>query len=644
MNLPSEKPARRRPRRQTRRRLGASQNRWWDAGEESSVPNANYREYAPRGSALLDLWDWLHRARFIIAAVSLLVPVFFIARTKPFQSRWNLRHPSSRAEELIARNDFDPSRIRAFSRAVEQRPEKPDYWRALAKASAESEPSLARHAYDEIDRMHATSPEDAARHAALLAKLHAFTDANAVLDRMGDARRAPVLLRARLTVAIAEGNFKAASEIVAPLSEVSPDDGNTFFDATRAASQAGAPSALVASLERAGVRAFANRIQTVQGKRRNEEAANLLAFPLRDPANRERVRQIIDSLPDATPDQRLASSVLAVKPGARDGDALRRVCREQILLAGGFSALEKDRAATFLESQGEHQLVAELIAGPESLTDTSLFAHRLNALLQSGAWREAVALVSSPRAPTPKFGGQLFTVLGSLNKNTSAATIASDMIVDALKEACAEGRESSCYALGCAAVEARLPDVAGEAFACAVKISPDKSTAVENVVDAARRGGLALRDTLRAVTIGLAGARLDEELQERLCYLQLLVGESSEGIRKFIASRKPEHADCPYFRLIEALEHHRRGDYSQSFSLLVPLPEFRWHQGEAAVIAGIVCSAGGVDRCSSLIRSINASRIFPEEKAMLSPWQTRLSMEGTLAHPHNPVPAQTALR
>jgi hypothetical protein len=68
----------------------------------------------------------------------------------------------------------------------------------------------------------------------------------------------------------------------------------------------------------------------------------------------------------------------------------------------------------------------------------------------------------------------------------------------------------------------------------------------------------------------------------------------------------------------------------------MPLPDYCWHQGETAVIIGILCSAGGADQCRPLARTIDPAKLFPEERAMMEPWLTRLSLLG--ATPAQPDP------
>ena len=59
---------------------------------------------------------------------------------------------------------------------------------------------------------------------------------------------------------------------------------------------------------------------------------------------------------------------------------------------------------------------------------------------------------------------------------------------------------------------------------------------------------------------------------------------------------------------------------------LMPLPQHAWHQGEAAVIASVMASAGQFDRSAGLIQKIDFSRLFQEERALIEPWRTRLAL------------------
>jgi hypothetical protein len=116
----------------------------------------------------------------------------------------------------------------------------------------------------------------------------------------------------------------------------------------------------------------------------------------------------------------------------------------------------------------------------------------------------------------------------------------------------------------------------------------------------------------------------DESVQNQLIYLHLLAGRDLSHMTEVIRQRRFREPEDVYLRFLDSFATHLRGDYAQAARLLVPLPRYRWHQGEAAVIAGIVVAAGNFDRSSGLISKISLDEIFAEERNMAEPWQQRL--------------------
>ena len=93
-----------------------------------------------------------------------------------------------------------------------------------------------------------------------------------------------------------------------------------------------------------------------------------------------------------------------------------------------------------------------------------------------------------------------------------------------------------------------------------------------------------------------------------------------------VRNRRQNTPGNVYLRFLEAFALHQQGNHSDAASLLIPLPQHRWHQGEAAVLASIIASAGKIDHSSSLIQQIDPSQLFPEEHTMFAPWLNRVSI------------------
>ena len=200
--------------------------------------------------------------------------------------------------------------------------------------------------------------------------------------------------------------------------------------------------------------------------------------------------------------------------------------------------------------------------------------------------------------------------------------------MSALYEARDERRAAACYATGCAALDNHLPAVAGQAFAAALDFSPDRHATMESIINTSRHGPLGVSQLLSALD-GSDAVR-DDAVQNQLIYLNLLAGHDLGVMGEIIHNRRLRDPEDIYPRFLEAFALHLHGELGQAAELLVPLPRYRWHQGEAAVIASIVAAAGHIDRSAGLLSKIRNDDLFAEERTMVEPWQHRLATSAQL--------------
>jgi hypothetical protein len=187
-----------------------------------------------------------------------------------------------------------------------------------------------------------------------------------------------------------------------------------------------------------------------------------------------------------------------------------------------------------------------------------------------------------------------------------------------------ENRALDCYATGCAALDHALPTLAATAFATALDISKDRAKTMQAIVRSSRQGRLPLATFMRSL-VG-SPAMQDEAIQESLIYLSLLAGQKVDNMLAIVRNRRQFTPENIYLRFLEALALHQLGSHSDAASLLIPLPQYRWHQGEAAVLASIIAAAGKIDRSSALIQQIDPAQLFPEERTLFDPWHSRLNL------------------
>jgi hypothetical protein len=582
------------------------------------------------GGIINDIWDWFHRGRFIIATIAVILPVVVLTNNKAILARWHRLHPVPEATRLVSTGIVTQRDTGILLRACREQPDRPDLLRALAESCAATDPAQARRCYDRLAKLGATTDADAANHALLLAKLQAYSDAEAALSHLKpEAENNPAVHRAWVLVRCAAGDFKRAAESLDALLAIVPDDAATCLQAAEFAARQSAADAMAARLEKRSIDALALKADSAPASEIDPLVAQLIALPLRNKDVRTRASRLLNALPEANLEQKLAATLLR-HPSSLSGPEQEAFATEflgQIKNSGGLSAEVKGRVAALLQRQHQHALVVALIAPEESYTESSLFDRRYDSLLQLGQWRDAIAMTRDVRAPKPTHGEHLISALDRLDRDPRNSTATNGVLAEALREACEEKSTLACYTVGCVALEMRMPQIATEAFAHATDLSTHRDQTVDDIINTSRRSGLPVAAVLYSIQrSGVAGVPSDF-IQRQLCYLRLVAGQQIPAAREFITRQSLAGGDDPQLRLLQALSEYREGRFAEVLRLLVPLPNHRWQQGEAAVIASLVSSAGSFERCAALIGQIDPARIFPEERAMLEPWRARLMIE-----------------
>jgi len=250
-------------------------------------------------------------------------------------------------------------------------------------------------------------------------------------------------------------------------------------------------------------------------------------------------------------------------------------------------------------------------------------------LWEQGLWRQAGAMAAAPDAPLLVHSRGLAEALSALQHRNIRSYSVEVLLHGALASSRLENRELDCYAAGCAALDHAMPVLAAEAFAAALDISKKRSNTMQSIMRSARQGSLPLAVFIRAL-IG-SPALQDETIQESLIYISLLTGQKSDSMLAVVRHRRQQTPDNVYLRFLEAFALHQQGSHVDAKALLIPLPRYRWHQGEAAVLASIISASGEVERSSSLIQQIDTEKLFAEERAIFDPWQSRLTLGPSVA-------------
>lgn len=626
-----KRPARRRSTHPVLSDLPGRERWWLDPSTASATSSSRQKRLHFRSG---DPFDRFVFVRYLSIAFSLIVPLIVLKATvfRPtgVSYDWSANPMQEVQRTLHSGQQF--SAFQSLKAAVERSPGKPELLRALAALASEVSPAEARRCYHRLNSLGLTTDADCAGHAALLAKLHDFTGAKAVLSNISkQSQTMPQALYAWLAIWREVGDFAAAAATMDKLTAQVPCDVEIAADLVRKAAAASTPPDILQRLEDSLLKSLHHSMSAGRAQDVLALAGKLTALPLSSIVHRTHMAQILRNLPGAPVEYRLAAVRFGLpdKLETADQQQLRTDYQNEIAWSGGLSAEDKDRVASYLQSQGEHALVTTLISERESLTEPQLFSRRFDSLLELGQWREAGSMTASSDAPLLPHSRNLTRTLATLQDRSKRTFTIEILLAETLASSRQEGRALDCYATGCAALDHTLLDLAATSFATALDISKDRSKTMQAILRSSRQGHLPLGLFMRSL-IG-SPAMEDESIQDSLIYLSLLTGEKADSLLALVRHRRQQTPDNVYLRFLESFALHQQGSHEEALKLLIPLPHYRWHQGEAAVLASIIASAGQIDRSSPLIQQIDTSLLFPEEHTHFDPWRSRLEIGTSLA-------------
>lgn len=600
--------------------------RWWVEHRRAETPTYGPKPVEMRQRVLFqsaDPLDYVAWARGGLVVLALLMPLVFLARVDGARAMLSRMFSDSKTEALrcLAKGQTLQA-VAPIRAAVTASASDAVHLRELAAAAATALPGEARRCYNQLEKMGATTDADRAHHSMLLSALKDFTGAKALLLKVGEkARNEALTQQAWLALWQAAGDFGAAADV---LEKLLAAKGASVLPVCLDVMEAAVKHPLSPDVRERLENLVAQSLSLsgsigLQAK----EATRIAGMSWHTPRSRLEVSKALRSVSGNPAEFRLAAVRLGY-PATVDGSfrqALRAAWLEEITSLGGLSADDKERVAAYLQKQNEHELVTELVPAEEAFTEYPLFLRRTESLLELGRWREVGAMCASPSAPALPQSRLLSQTLAVLYKPGPQTCMAERLLLDAFNESREVKGAAACYATGCAALDHRLPDLAGSAFAAALELSKDRRTTMEAIINSSRHGSLTVAQLLRAFES--TNVFSDETVQNQLIYLHLLANRNVDHMTEVVRQRRQRNPDDVYLRFLESFAMHLHGDYAQAARLLVPLPRYRWHQGEAAVIAGIVVASGNFDRSAGLLSKISIDDLFAEERQMAEPWQQR---------------------
>lgn len=487
--------------------------------------------------------------------------------------------------------------------------------RRLAALCIETDPSLARRCFHALEERRLATEEDRCAHAALLARLHDFTGARAVLGGKPPSPEAltPLMRATWIRLWTESGDFVSAAGALESITHCGLPEADLALDTARFAVKAQAPPDVVGRLENRAIVILQSALAAGAESSLGLRIDQLLTLPLRATAQRQQAAALVARLTTPTVQQRLGLVRLAFPsdPSPQEREALRNALRNTLAACGVLSVSQKNEVASFFLLQDEAGMVLELISRIEANTDRTLFNRRVTAVLTLGDWREAGRMASAPDAHPVPWARSLMMATAALHASGEARLTAESLVTTAISEALLEKRWPCAYTAARMALDHKLPSLATRAFDAALRLAPDKAPMLKLITETTRRHQAPV-NVVRLAAIDALRENEDPLVQLQLAYLDSLVG----------SHRELPFIDSPEGRLVRAFQHYQKDEVQQALAHLVPLPKHRWHQGQAAVIASILAAGGNLNSARPLLEQIDPGLLFAEERQIVQPWMT----------------------
>ncbi|MBL9114765.1 MAG: hypothetical protein JNJ83_07125 [Verrucomicrobiaceae bacterium] len=506
---------------------------------------------------------------------------------------------------------------------------KAEVLRKLAQEAFEVDPSLARLCYHKLERVGASSEVDRCGHSILLAKLHDFTGARAVLGgKPGklETLTAPVR-EAWVRLWSASGDFVSAAGALEATYECGEKEALLAIETAEMAHSEKAPVDVCSRLDLRAVYFVQAALLAGAESSIKPLIDRILALPLAGEKERFEAAAMIRRLNQPGVAHRLALVRLS-HPTSLFGKVrldYENATREALAMLGALTVTEKAAALSYLLTQREYKLALEVVPLLESRTDRTLFLQRVQAALAMGDWREAGRMASNASAPRVPWARSLLHATSALQEPGNNGLMAESLVNAAVSESALEKRWESAFAVGKMALDHRLRGLATRAFELVLNLAPDRVEALDRLSAVAK----GYSDGLLVVRLAAREALRDERDDEAI---------ASKAYLEILAGLRPEmpSGDGPMSTLVQAFAAYTKNDVTAAVQKIMRLPRQSWSQGKAAVIATILAAGGQRVAAEPLMAAVDLDNLFPEEAQLIQPWiavsqgdRSSLSMGGS---------------
>ena len=607
--------------------------KWWNAGyPDSGLTNTRrngrrqpeVRLQFPSSDSPSSSW---HALVTLTVVLSCLLPILTFRYAEPFKARIASWKADRQTQEIIAQASTT-SASETLSRLVpvlQDHNARPHLLRSLAHSAAKQQPEHAISLFYRLRSLGQATLQDELELGRLLVHSGRHTHGQDVFASLMQKHPDSVdpWIECGIT-ALLQGDRVKAQTAFQHVVETDPKNAPAHIALSQALHSSSNAAAAVQSTDRL-MDLAASFITQLDWTQANLICTALTHLPHLNPEQKQRFLTLTQQTPHFSLEVLLARECMDAPPSL-DHDQLvaLRLRWQHHLDSPSLASADRTRGLRWIQNLGDHDFILDSTPTAVAFDDPSLLMTRLISLLSIGQWDAANQLMAHPKASMTALEPRIIDAFNTFRTTTGHARHA--RLSNLLAKSESSRHAETSYVLGMLSLASGSYDLGTLALTRAIEANPAWSLPADSLLFAARKinrdGG-----SILASLQHLARLPISINLRKRIAYLELLNGQNLPATEREIAALAQATPSDPVVRMLVAFARYKQSDLTGAVKSLVPLPQYRWHQGEAAVILSIMASGGCLDQTAPLATSIKKDGLLREEREMVTPWLDALALQ-----------------
>jgi len=607
--------------------------KWWNAGHPdtglSNIRRSHHRFPITRlsfHSLDSDSSSW-HALVTATVVLSCLFPVLTLKYAEPLKSQLANWKAARQTQDIIA-NASTNSASETLSRLVpvlQDHNARPHLLRSLAHSTAKPQPEHAISLFYRLRSLGQATLQDELELGRLLVLTGRHTHAQDLFTTLMKSHPSAVEPWIECgTTALLQGDRVKAQTAFQHVVDTDPKNAQAQIALTKALHSSSDAAAAVQSTDRL-MDLAANFITQLDWTQANLICTALTHLPHLNSDQKQRFLTLTQQTPHFSLEVLLARECMDAPPNLDHNQLVAlRLRWKRHLNSPSLAPADRTSGLRWIQNLGDHDFILDSTPNAVAFDNPSLLMTRLISLLSIGQWDAANQLMAHPKASRTALEPRIIDAFNTFRTTTGHARHA--RLGNLLAKSESSRHAETSYVLGMLSLASGSYDLGTLALTRAIEANPAWSLPADSLLFAARKinrdGG-----SILASLQHLARLPISINLRKRIAYLELLNGQNLPATEREIAALAQATPSDPVVRMLVAFARYKQSDLTGAVKSLIPLPQYRWHQGEAAVILSIMASGGCLDQTAPLATSIKKDGLLREEREMVTPWLDALALQ-----------------